>query len=241
MNVRIEKSKKELFLTNSIIKTKEDSLKGINEQMVLKQKELTKVEIRLEDAIALAEKYEAQSKKYYSIANEANSNGENLFNELKSLCIREFKQPNLYDNKNNPNLGNPFALFYDFDKSNIRHEGVVILDSLIYILNQYPNLKVKIETKMSIQWLTKSIFQDNIDLMTMTKKELSAGGLKYIYTDSYAQNITKHRANIIVNYFINKGITPNRISYKGFGNKVVNEKSMKDYMGDHANIYLTNE
>jgi hypothetical protein len=94
---------------------------------------------------------------------------------------------------------------------------------------------------MSIQWLTKSIFQDNIDLMTMTKKELSAGGLKYIYTDSYAQNITKHRANIIVNYFINKGITPNRISYKGFGNKVVNEKSMKDYMGDHANIYLTNE
>ncbi|MFV8324901.1 TIR domain-containing protein [Flavobacterium sp. ZS1P14] len=245
MKDKNEKSKKDLFVSDGALRKsqaklviQQDSLNKIDDELRHKQEDLKQAVIRQKRAKSLADKFEAQSKNYFSIANEANSNGEKLFSELRELCYKQYKQPNLIDDNQNPNLNYSLAIFYDFDKFNIPNEGAIILENLLDILNQYPNHKVKIETRMSIQWLTKSIFMDDIITTELEKKHLSAGGLKHYYSDAYAAAICNKRAKSIANWLIKNGIEPARVLSVGYGNKVSNEKTMKDYMGDRADIYL---
>lgn len=89
-------------------------------------------------------------------------------------------------------------IFYDFNKWDLRPESMVSLDGLVETLNDNPNV--------------------TIELMSHTD---SRG------TDEFNLELSQKRAQSVVNYLIEKGISPDRLSAKGYGEsqpKVVDKK-----------------
>ena len=79
-------------------------------------------------------------------------------------------------------------IFYDLNKSNIRSDAAVVLDKLLITMNENPNLKI----------------------------ELSS------HTDSRSSNaynlaLSDRRAKAAVEYLVSKGISPDRLAAKGYG------------------------
>lgn len=79
-------------------------------------------------------------------------------------------------------------IYFDFDKSNIRKDAKVELDKVVSIMQKYPEIVIE-------------------------------GGS---HTDSrglfrYNEKLSSRRAKSSVNYILSKGIDPNRISSKGYG------------------------
>jgi outer membrane protein OmpA-like peptidoglycan-associated protein/tetratricopeptide (TPR) repeat protein len=79
-------------------------------------------------------------------------------------------------------------IFYDFNKATLRPESVAELDRLYKLLVENPTLKIEI-----------SGHTDNVG------------------SASYNQKLSESRANSVVNYLLEKGITKSRLTYKGYG------------------------
>ncbi len=79
-------------------------------------------------------------------------------------------------------------IFYDFNKATLRPESEAELDRLYKMLTENPTLKIEI-----------SGHTDNVG------------------SASYNQKLSESRANSVVNYLLDKGIDPSRLTFKGYG------------------------
>lgn len=94
-------------------------------------------------------------------------------------------------------------IFYDFAKWDLRPESMVSLDNLVETLNDNPNI--------------------TIELMSHTDSRGAPA-------DNEA--LSQKRAQSVVDYLISKGIAPDRLQAKGYGEsqpKVVDEKILEEY------------
>jgi peptidoglycan-associated lipoprotein len=82
-------------------------------------------------------------------------------------------------------------IFYDFNKWDLRPESMVSLDKLVETLNDNPNV--------------------TIELMSHTDSR---------DTEEYNYELSQKRAQSVVQYLIEKGIEPERLSAKGYGESV---------------------
>ena len=82
-------------------------------------------------------------------------------------------------------------IFYDFDKATLRPESKEALDQLVKILNENPNV--------------------TIELGAHTDRK---------GTEAYNENLAQRRAQSVVDYLIESGIDPDRLTAKGYGETV---------------------
>lgn len=94
-------------------------------------------------------------------------------------------------------VGKVFVLdniFYDLNKSNIRSDAAIELDKLVMVMTDNPNLKIELSSHTD-----------------------SRG------SDSYNMSLSKRRAKEAVQYIVSKGISPDRLKAKGYGEtKLIN-------------------
>ena len=79
-------------------------------------------------------------------------------------------------------------IFFDTDKATLRPESKRELENLVTLLSENPSLQIEI-----------SGHTDNVG------------------TDAYNQNLSNNRAQAVVKYLTNKGITASRLTHKGYG------------------------
>ncbi|MDX1544338.1 MAG: OmpA family protein [Christiangramia sp.] len=79
-------------------------------------------------------------------------------------------------------------IYFDFDKATIKPESKPVLDSVVTYMNDYPNIKVKVES------------------------HADARG-----TDKYNMDLSERRAASTVKYLVEKGIDQSRLTSQGFG------------------------
>ena len=79
-------------------------------------------------------------------------------------------------------------IFYDFDKATLRPESQTALDELVKLLNDNPNVTIEL-----------SAHTDNRG------------------SDQYNERLSQQRAQNVVNYLIQKGISSDRLTPKGYG------------------------
>ena len=79
-------------------------------------------------------------------------------------------------------------IYYDFDKANIRSDASVDLDKLADVLRRYPGM--------------------SIELSSHTDSRA---------TDVYNQALSQRRAQAAVNYLVARGIAPQRLTARGYG------------------------
>jgi OOP family OmpA-OmpF porin len=77
---------------------------------------------------------------------------------------------------------------FDFDKSDIRPDAQVILDSAAEILNENPSARVEV-----------------------------AGHTDSVGTEEYNQGLSERRARAVVDYLAGKGVSADRLSPSGYG------------------------
>lgn len=89
-------------------------------------------------------------------------------------------------------------VFYEFDRADITPQSTTALDSLVDLLNQNPNITIEL-----------------------------ASHCDYRGADAYNLRLSQRRAESVVNYLINKGITRDRLTPVGYGEerpKIVTRK-----------------
>ena len=94
-------------------------------------------------------------------------------------------------------------IFFDFDKATLRPESATALDELVELLNENPNITI----------------------------ELSAH-TDYKGSDQYNEGLSQRRAESVVNYLIEHGISEDRLTPKGYGEgkpKTVKRKLSEKY------------
>lgn len=98
--------------------------------------------------------------------------------------------PTVTDNTSGQNLIpiDGSKIYFDFDKATIKPESGVVLDSVVTYMNDYPNIKVKVES------------------------HADARG-----SDTYNMALSKRRAASTVDYLVNKGIDRSRLTSEGYG------------------------
>lgn len=90
-------------------------------------------------------------------------------------------------------------IYFDYDKWNIRPDAAKELDHIIAVMNKYP-------------------------LMNVTStSHTDARGTKY-----YNESLSQKRADATVDYIIYRGISPDRISGKGYGESKLTNKCVDD-------------
>ena len=82
-------------------------------------------------------------------------------------------------------------VFFEFDSWELLDESTRELDNLIKLLNQNPTVKIEI-----------------------------GGHTDIIGTEEYNQSLSEKRAIAVVDYLVSKGISSERLSYKGYGNSM---------------------
>ena len=87
------------------------------------------------------------------------------------------------------------TIYFDYDKYNIRKDAALELDKVVAIMKKYP------------------------DLIVESGSHTDSRG-----PDAYNDKLSEKRANSTVNYIISKGISPDRISGKGYGEKQLTNK-----------------
>ncbi len=90
-------------------------------------------------------------------------------------------------------------IYYDYDKFNIRPDAASELDRLIEIMKKYPAMKIEMRSHTD-----------------------SRG------SDSYNEKLSDNRAKSAAQYIISKGIAKNRLTFKGYGEKVPVNKCVND-------------
>ena len=106
-------------------------------------------------------------------------------------------------------------ILYDFGKWDLRPESMVSLDKLVETLFDNPNV--------------------TIELMSHTDSR---------DTEEYNQTLSQRRAQVVVQYLIDKGVEPERLSARGYGEstpKVVDPEIMKQNPFLKTNIALTEQ
>ena len=97
-------------------------------------------------------------------------------------------------------VGKVFVLdniFYDVNKSNIREDAAIELDKLVVVMTENPNLKIELSSHTD-----------------------SRG------SDPYNMALSSRRAKEAVEYIVSKGISPDRMKAKGYGEtKLINKCS----------------
>lgn len=94
-------------------------------------------------------------------------------------------------------------IYYDLDKADIREDAKPVLDSLVMIMNDNPEIFVELGSHTDSR-----------------------------APDDYNMDLSRRRAISAVNYIISKGIDPDRITAKGYGETqliIKNEKTEEDY------------
>lgn len=81
-------------------------------------------------------------------------------------------------------------IYFDYDLWYIRKESREVLDKVIAILEKYPQIQLEIGTHTDVRG-----------------------------TDKYNQELSKKRSASVMDYFIGKGIEPERLTAKGYGEK----------------------
>ena len=79
-------------------------------------------------------------------------------------------------------------IFFEFDKADLQPESIAELNRLIKALQDYPGLVIEI-----------------------------AGHTDDVGTDEYNLNLSHNRAHAVMNYLLNKNISPDRLKGRGFG------------------------
>ena len=80
------------------------------------------------------------------------------------------------------------GIFFDFDKSIIKPEGRPVLDEIVTVLNSNPSMRVDIQ-----------------------------GHTDSVGSDAWNQGLSERRARAVMKYLVSAGITPERLTAKGFG------------------------
>ncbi len=93
------------------------------------------------------------------------------------------------------NVININTIYFDFDKFNIRYDAKIELDKIAKVLTEYPEIEIDINSHTD-----------------------SRG------KNSYNYSLSNKRANETIQYLVNKGIDPNRVSGKGYGELRLFEK-----------------
>ncbi len=104
-----------------------------------------------------------------------------------------------------PQAGPPveLAIHFDLDKANIRKDAMPVLDSLVGIMNEYPYIVIELSSHTDCR-------------------------SSYAYNDTLSQK----RADSSVAYLIKKGIDPDRLVAKGYGErKLKNDCACEDGKG----------
>jgi len=83
---------------------------------------------------------------------------------------------------------NTKPIYFDLDKSNIRKDAAIELNRVVNILNKYPNIRLEIKSHTDSR-----------------------------APDDYNMKLSNKRAKSTINYIIAKGIDPNRVFGKGYG------------------------
>jgi peptidoglycan-associated lipoprotein len=94
-------------------------------------------------------------------------------------------------------------IFFDLDKANLRPESMVSLDRLVETLNDNPTIVIELGSHTDFR-----------------------------ATDEYNNDLSRRRAQSVVNYLIEKGIARDRLVAKGYGEstpKVVDKKDNEAY------------
>lgn len=86
-------------------------------------------------------------------------------------------------------------IYYDYDKANIREDAKPSLNGVIELLNQYPDMSIQINSHTDCRG-----------------------------SDSYNLNLSKARANSVMKYLQQRGISNKRLKHKGFGETMPVEK-----------------
>lgn len=79
-------------------------------------------------------------------------------------------------------------IYYDYDNANIRPDARIVLDSLVEVLNQFPEMEIEIAAHTD-----------------------SRGNVPYNL------NLSKRRANSVIDYLLSKGIKRRRLNAVGYG------------------------
>ncbi len=82
-------------------------------------------------------------------------------------------------------------VFFEFDSWELKDESTKELNNLIKLLNQNPTVQIEI-----------------------------GGHTDIIGTEEYNQTLSEKRAVAVVDYLVSEGISPARLSYKGYGNSM---------------------
>ncbi len=82
------------------------------------------------------------------------------------------------------------TIYYDFDKFNIRADASIELDKVVRILQDNPDIKLELGSHTDAQG-----------------------------SNAYNERLSQQRAESAVNYIISKGISPDRITAKGYGER----------------------
>jgi outer membrane protein OmpA-like peptidoglycan-associated protein/tetratricopeptide (TPR) repeat protein len=90
-------------------------------------------------------------------------------------------------------------IYFDYDKWNIRPDAAIELDHIIEVMNKYPLMKV-----------------------TSTSHTDARG------TNYYNKSLSQKRADATVDYIIYRGISPDRITGKGYGESRLTNKCVDD-------------
>ena len=94
-------------------------------------------------------------------------------------------------------------IFFDLDKADLRPESMVSLDRLVETLNDNPSIVIELGSHTDFR-----------------------------ATDEYNNDLSRRRAQSVVNYLIEKGIVRDRLVAKGYGEstpKVVDKKDNEAY------------
>ncbi|MEM0940403.1 MAG: OmpA family protein [Bacteroidota bacterium] len=79
-------------------------------------------------------------------------------------------------------------IYYDLDKDNIRSDAAIVLDSLVQIMNDNPEIYIELGSHTDAR-----------------------------QTDAYNMDLSRRRARSAVNYIIDQGVSSDRVVAKGYG------------------------
>jgi outer membrane protein OmpA-like peptidoglycan-associated protein len=86
-------------------------------------------------------------------------------------------------------------IYYDYDKANIREDAKPSLNLLLELLNQYPQMRIQVNSHTDCRG-----------------------------SDAYNLRLSQGRANSVIKYLGERGISKDRLQYKGYGETAPVEK-----------------
>jgi outer membrane protein OmpA-like peptidoglycan-associated protein len=90
-------------------------------------------------------------------------------------------------------------VYFDFDKADLRPESYPALDEVVRMLNYYPNMEIELSAHTD-----------------------SRG------SDRYNLNLSDARAKSVLDYLVSKGIEPERLTSRGYGETMPVAPNMKE-------------